>query len=111
MNRPFCSTPNAQPGDVGLSHSAKILSTVGFAWNCWAARAAPASVGTKAIVRQRRTEISSGLRDVWVADDFDCRQREARCATVWEYGSIDAIGIDRAGLSLEWNRPGCPAKA
>src|SRR5205823_11421870 len=61
MKWPFCNTPNAQPGDSDLSHSAKILSTFGFAGNCWAARAVPISVGASTIVRQRRTEIPQGL--------------------------------------------------
>src|SRR5437867_7374090 len=118
MNRPFCSTPSAQPGELGLSHSAKIRSTLAFGANRCAPAEDPAVTATsEAVVRQyeRVQRIiwlpHSGLGDVRIADDLDGRQREAGGAAVRQSGGVDAGGEDRARLALEGNGPRGAAEA
>src|SRR5439155_10905480 len=102
MNRPFWSTPSAQPGELGLSHSAKIRSTFGFGANRCAAADDPAvSARSDAVVRQYESVQRivwlprSGLGDVRIADDFDGRQREAGRAAIGQSGGVHAGWKDR----------------
>src|ERR671931_2139715 len=111
MNRPLWSTPSAHPGEVGLSHCAKILSTLGLGANC-CARAAGARRSAVAKQNERLGRMArSSLGNVWIADDFHRRQWETGRGAIRQSGCIHTVREDRSGFPFEGNVPRSSAEA